>query len=193
MTKTINRRTALAGTAALASFAPLPLKAAGSDAELYRLFAAYVEAEERDYAAYSAWDEARGKAMDIVGFGDRKPNLFTDAEIEELEALVDKQCETMGFSHLKAASEAANETRIDLWAQIENTPAQSVTGVALKLAAVMLWDDGLKDVWTGRDQGEQGDSMFLAARADAMRLAGLPHTFGTDEPESEYVEADTEA
>jgi hypothetical protein len=57
----------------------------------------------------------------------------------------------------KIASEAANETRIELWEQIESTPAQSITGIALKLAAVMLWDDGLKDVWTGRDQGEQGD------------------------------------
>jgi hypothetical protein len=50
-----------------------------------------------------------------VAFGDRKLHLFTDAEIEELEALIDKQCETMGFSHLKAALESANETRIDLW------------------------------------------------------------------------------
>jgi hypothetical protein len=118
-----------------------------------------------------------------VCWGNRKDHPRTDAAIKEWHALIDKQCETMGFSHLKAASEAANETRIDPWEQIENTPAQSVTGAALKLAAVMLWDDGLRDVWTGRDQGEQGDTMFLAARADAMRLAGLPHTFGTNEPE----------
>ncbi|HEY7747073.1 MAG TPA: hypothetical protein VH933_00130 [Aestuariivirgaceae bacterium] len=44
---------------------------------------------------------------------------------------------------------------------------QSITGVTLKLAAVMLWDDGLKEVWNGRNQGEQGDTMFLSARPDA--------------------------
>jgi hypothetical protein len=83
-------------------------------------------------------------------------------------------------------SKSRRQTYFDLWNRLEETPAQSITGVAIKLAAMMHWDDGLRDVWDGSSPGELGETMFLAARRDAMRLAGLPHSFGADEPESEY-------
>ena len=79
---------------------------------------------------------------------------------------------------------------IEAWDALAAAPAQSFTGVAIKLAAALRWDDGLQEVWAGRDPGEKGERMILAARADALRLAGLPHTFGVDEPPGEYTDTD---
>jgi len=42
----------------------------------------------------------------------------------------------------------------------------------------------LQDAWRGKSDPEYSD----AARADALRLAGLVHTFGMDKPEGEYVD-----
>jgi hypothetical protein len=60
MNRTINRRAALASTAALAAICPLPLQAAETDAEIVRLYAAFLEAEKRDAEAYAAYDQASG-------------------------------------------------------------------------------------------------------------------------------------
>ncbi len=62
----------------------------------------------------------------------------------------------------------------------------SVTGIALKLVALFQWDDDLQEAWSGKSDPEFSDIMCLAARADALRLAGMPHTYGTDEPEGTY-------
>jgi hypothetical protein len=72
--------------------------------------------------------------------------------------------------------------------QLAQTPAKSVTGIALKLVTLFQWDDDLRDAWSGKSDPEYGDIMCLAARADALRLAGLPHMFGIDEPEGGYVD-----
>jgi hypothetical protein len=63
-------------------------------------------------------------------------------------------------------------------------------GVALKLAAVLRSDPTAQMVWSGAKSPSecQGAGMLLSARADALRLAALPHTFGTDEPEGGFVE-----
>jgi hypothetical protein len=97
--------------------------------------------------------------------------------IEQWEAATAKQVERLGFAPLKAASEAAQQARYDAQDVLANTPAQSVTGIALKLAALFQWDEQLQEAWKGKD-GELGHSMCLGARADALRLAGLPETLG---------------
>jgi hypothetical protein len=85
-------------------------------------------------------------------------------------------------------TDKAQERRFELWDQLAQTPAKSVTGIALKLVALFQWDDGLQDAWSGKSEPELGQIMCLAARADALRLAGMPHTYGADEPEGEYVD-----
>jgi len=230
MTRTINRRTALASTAALAAICPLPLQAAETDAEIARLYTAYLEAEKRDAEAYAAYDEASGDArsktspppillwptvrlptglhsqvpdfdrpvMDRQAIEDLVAQFPAHEQSEErtkrLQALEEWQAErakhrvAYRVDELKAASDKAQEERYELWDQLAQTPAKSVTGIALKLVALFQWDDGLQDAWSGKSDPEYSEIMCLAARADALRLAGMPHTFGTVEPEGEYVD-----
>jgi hypothetical protein len=96
-------------------------------------------------------------------------------------------------NELKAAADAAQQARNDLWGQIAATPAQTMVGIAVKLAGLMHYDDALREAWNGKSPVDIPSEMFLAARQDAMRLAGLPHTFGADEPDGEYqAEAESE-
>jgi len=73
-----------------------------------------------------------------------------------------------------------------------DAPATSIIGIALKLAAVLRSDPTAQMVWTGaKSPWEcQAAGLLLSARADALRLAGLPHTYGTDEPQGEYVDTE---
>jgi hypothetical protein len=57
-----------------------------------------------------------------------------------------------------------------LWESIASTPARSILGVAIKIGLGVSAHPDCETV------------MEFAARADALRLAGLPHTFGTNEP-----------
>jgi hypothetical protein len=61
------------------------------------------------------------------------------------------------------------------------TVPPSPSGIALKLVALFQLDDDLQDAWTGKEPASLEQEMCLAAGADALRLAGLPHTFDTDE------------
>jgi len=58
----------------------------------------------------------------------------------------------------------------------------------LKLVVYFQWDDQLQPAWSGSGPSDLGPTMLLAARADALRLASMPHTFGTDAPEGKFVE-----
>jgi hypothetical protein len=192
----LTRRKVIAATA-LTVLGPLPLKAATeADVEIARLYAAYVEAEERDNAAFATWDEARGEAVTAAKAkkgivhkrGTPAPPRFRAMPIEEWEAAIAEQVEALGYSPLQASAEAAQNARYEAWQALADAPAKSVTGIALKLVALFQWDDELQEAWSGKGVCELGHTMCLAARADALRLAGLPHTFGTEEPEGEYVE-----
>lgn len=109
------------------------------------------------------------------------------AILDAWEAECARQRDIHRVDELDHKSQSLRQTYFDLWNKLEETPAQSVTGVAIKLAAMMYWDDELREAWSGKASGsELGATMFLAARRDAMRLAGLPHTFGADEPEGKY-------
>jgi hypothetical protein len=217
MTRTINRRTAIASATALAALAPLPLKAAESDAEIARLFAAHVEAEDRANEAYNRYEEAAAEADDRVGrpavllYPDSPRRWASEDSIEELvrhfppsqraakraeclgalkqwKAALATERKASGVNDLEATAEAVREVCYETWDQLVDTPANTVTGVAIKLAAVLWWHPDLREVWTGKTNGEMGENLMLSARADALRLAGLPHTFGMDEPEGEYVD-----
>jgi hypothetical protein len=89
---------------------------------------------------------------------------------------------------LEQASKAAARVRDEAWAALMDTPATSMSGVALKLAAVLRNDPTAQMVWTGaKSLSEcQAAGMLLSARADALRLAGLPHTLGVDQPQGTY-------
>jgi hypothetical protein len=185
MTTTINRRGMIAGTTArAAAISAMPLSAAESDAEIKRLFAAYLEAEERDSAAYAAWDEARGDAVKAAKAKLDITRKSPAMPIEEWEAAIAEQVNALGLEPIRLAHEAAEAARYEAWDALAEAPAQSVTGIALKLVALFQWDEGLQDAWSGKDGIELGHTMCLAARADALRLAGLPHTFGADKPEA---------
>jgi hypothetical protein len=127
--------TGIAAAGALAALSPLPLKAAQADTEIIRLYAAYVEAEQRDAAASAAWDEARSKAVTAaktkLGIvhkkGTEPPPRFRAMPIEEWEAAIDKQVEALGFAPLQAATEAAEAARYEAWQALADTPAKSVT------------------------------------------------------------------
>jgi hypothetical protein len=184
----INRRSVIASATVFAALGPLPLAAAEADAEVVRLFAVYREAEERDMATWAEWDEARGKAVTAarakLGITDKEGAARARAmPIEEWEAAIAEQVEVLGFAPLQAASEAAQNARYEAWDALADAPAKSVTGIALKLVALFQWDDDLQDDWNGKGS-TLGTIMCLAARADALRLAGLPHTFGADKPEA---------
>jgi hypothetical protein len=186
----INRRSVIASATVFAALGPLPLAAAEADAEIVRLFAIYREAEEHDRATWAEWDEARGKAVTAakakLGITNKKAEdspRFRAMPIEEWEAAIAKQVEALGLAPLRAASEAAQNARYEAWDALADAPAKSVTGIALKLVALFQWDDDLQDDWQGKGSS-LGTIMCLAARADALRLAGLPHTFGADKPEA---------
>jgi hypothetical protein len=83
---------------------------------------------------------------------------------------------------LKAASDKAQEERYELWDQLAQTPAKSVTGIALKLAALFQWDDGLRDAWSGNSEPEFSDIMCPRA----TWTCSLPHTYGADQREGKY-------
>jgi hypothetical protein len=68
-----------------------------------------------------------------------------------------------------------------------------MVGIAVKLAALMHCDDGLREAWSGESPIDIPAEMFLAARKDVMRLAVLPHAFGADKPEGEYEEPEEAA
>jgi hypothetical protein len=241
MTKQINRRTVIAGSTALATtLAPLPVLAAetDADAEIVRLYDAYLEAERRDVEAYAAYDQASAdaraakpkppesilhRAGDVFGYmrdefgrpavltrdaieayaapwryhnypeGVAKARRIADERLVTLEtwqAECARQDEIHRVAELKDASEAATDARYEAWQALADAPAQSFKGIALKLVALFQWDDGLSDAWSGKCCPELGDTMCLAARADALRLAGMPHTYGTDEPQGEYVDTE---
>jgi hypothetical protein len=103
------------------------------------------------------------------------------AILDAWEAECARQREVHCVSELEQKFQRLQQAYFDLWDKLEETPAQSITGVAIKLAAMMHWDDGLREAWSGTGPGEMGETMFLAARADALRLANLPHSFGTEE------------
>jgi hypothetical protein len=65
-----------------------------------------------------------------------------------------------------------------LWESIASTPARSILGVAIKIG---LGVSAYPDCETVMD---------FAARADALRLAGLPHTFGMDKPRARSDESE---
>jgi hypothetical protein len=99
-----------------------------------------------------------------------------------------RQHATRRVDELETAKAAASEEGFELWERLTNTPAKSLADVAVKLAAVLFVDSSLHQFWTGASSGEMGERMVLAARADALRLAGMPHTFGTDKPPGIYIE-----
>jgi hypothetical protein len=94
---------------------------------------------------------------------------------------------------LKVAHNDAQQARIALWEQLASTPAQTVFGIAVKLAALMHYDDGFREAWEGKSPIDIPTEMFLAARADAVRLAGLPEIFGVDAPQVEFDEGSEDA
>jgi hypothetical protein len=108
--------------------------------------------------------------------------------LEQWEAAVDEQVEALGYSTLYRAAETAKAAYEEAWKALVECRAQSVVGVAIKLAAAVHWDDSLRSIWTGEHSGEKGEHLVMAARADALRLAGLPPDFGIDEPEGTYQE-----
>jgi hypothetical protein len=182
--------TGLAAAGAVSVLGSLSAQAAGTDARVLQLYDAFIAAEERDLAAYSAWDDARGEAVGAAKakLGIRPGQYSPPMLLEQWEAAIDEQVEALGHTRLYRAAETAKGVYEESWRALVDCPAQSVVGVAIKLAAAVHWDDSLRGIWTGEHSGEKGEHLVMAARADALRLAGLPGDFGIDEPEGTYQE-----
>jgi len=182
--------TGLAAAGAFSVLRSLPADASEADAKLLQLYDAFIAAEERDLAAYIALDDARGAVIKVIraklGFKLTEPARVMP--IEEWEAAIAEQLEALGHAPLQVNAQSAKAAYEEAWTAVVDCPAQSVVGVAIKLAAAVHWDDSLRGIWAGEHGGAKGERLVMAARADALRLAGLPGDFGIDEPKGEYHE-----
>jgi hypothetical protein len=94
--------------------------------------------------------------------------------LEEWQAERAKHRVAYRVDELKAASDKAQEARFELWDQRAQTPAKSVTGIALKLVALFQWDDGLRDAWSGKSDPEYSEIMCRALTLCDLRECRTP-------------------
>jgi hypothetical protein len=89
-------------------------------------------------------------------------------------AAANKACRV---DELRAAHEAAREARLALWDQLAESPAQSTIGIAVKLAALMHYEDEYRHAWTGRSPIEfRARCSWLHERTRCVLLVCRTHS-----------------